>query len=69
MLTGLLVAAGRRIVPVDALADLVNIGTLLAFVIVCLAVLIMRHSNPDLRRPFRCPFVPVVPIAGDRSVI
>jgi APA family basic amino acid/polyamine antiporter len=42
----------------------VNIGTLLAFVIVCIAVLIMRRTHPDARRPFRCPWVPVVPILG-----
>src|SRR5262249_14176987 len=41
-----------------------NIGTLMAFVIVCAAVLIMRRTNPDARRPFRCPFVPVIPILG-----
>jgi APA family basic amino acid/polyamine antiporter len=43
---------------------LTNIGTLFAFVIVCGAVLIMRRINPEAERPFRCPFVPVVPILG-----
>jgi len=42
----------------------VNIGTLLAFVIVCLAVLVMRYKNPGAERPFRCPMVPLVPILG-----
>jgi APA family basic amino acid/polyamine antiporter len=42
----------------------VNIGTLFAFVIVCAAVLVMRRTRPDVRRPFRTPFVPFVPIAG-----
>ncbi len=46
------------------LADLVNIGTLLAFVMVCAAVLIMRRMHPEAERPFRCPFVPVIPILG-----
>jgi APA family basic amino acid/polyamine antiporter len=46
------------------LAELVNIGTLLAFVIVCAAVLIMRRTHPDADRPFRCPLVPLVPILG-----
>jgi APA family basic amino acid/polyamine antiporter len=41
-----------------------NIGTLFAFVIVCGAVLIMRRTNPDAHRPFRAPFVPLVPILG-----
>jgi len=50
--------------PLRILAELVNIGTLLAFVIVCAAVLIMRRTNPDAERPFRAPFVPAVPILG-----
>jgi len=50
--------------PIDALLHLTNIGTLLAFVIVCGAVLIMRRTNPNAHRPFRCPWVPFVPIMG-----
>ena len=46
------------------LAELVNIGTLFAFVVVCSAVLIMRKTHPDANRPFRAPLVPFVPIAG-----
>lgn len=46
------------------LAELVNIGTLLAFIIVCAAVLIMRWREPEAARPFRCPFVPLVPALG-----
>jgi APA family basic amino acid/polyamine antiporter len=42
----------------------VNIGTLLAFVIVCAAVLIMRKTHPEAERPFRTPLVPLVPILG-----
>jgi len=42
----------------------VNIGTLLAFVIVSIAVLILRRTNPDQHRPFRTPWVPLVPILG-----
>jgi basic amino acid/polyamine antiporter, APA family len=49
------------------LADLVNIGTLMAFVIVCLAVLVMRRTNPDAPRPFRTPWVPAVPLVGAAS--
>ena len=52
--------------PLRILAELVNIGTLLAFVIVCAAVLIMRKTHPDAERPFRAPLGPVVPIAGHR---
>jgi APA family basic amino acid/polyamine antiporter len=50
--------------PIDALLHLTNIGTLFAFVIVCGAVLIMRYTHPEANRPFRCPFVPVVPVLG-----
>jgi APA family basic amino acid/polyamine antiporter len=50
--------------PIDALLHLTNIGTLFAFVIVCAAVLIMRRINPEAPRPFRCPFVPIVPCMG-----
>jgi len=50
--------------PIDALLHLTNIGTLFAFVVVCAAVLIIRRRYPDHPRPFRCPFVPVVPILG-----
>ncbi len=50
--------------PLRILAELVNIGTLLAFVIVCAAVLIMRRTHPEVHRPFRAPFGSIVPILG-----
>jgi APA family basic amino acid/polyamine antiporter len=50
--------------PIELLGELVNIGTLLAFVLVCLGIIVLRRTRPDLQRPFRTPFVPVVPIAG-----
>jgi APA family basic amino acid/polyamine antiporter len=50
--------------PLRILAELVNIGTLLAFVIVCAAVLIMRRINPEVHRPFRVPFSPITPVLG-----
>src|SRR5438093_12451470 len=53
ILTGIFVATLAALVPLRILADLVNIGTLLAFVMVCSAVLIMRRTNPDAPRPFR----------------
>jgi len=53
--------------PIDDLGQMVNIGTLLAFVIVCLAVIILRRTNPDAHRPFRTPWVPTVPILGALS--
>jgi APA family basic amino acid/polyamine antiporter len=61
---GLFVSALTGFLPIDALLHLTNIGTLFAFVIVCGAVLIMRRTNPQAERPFRCPLVPVVPILG-----
>lgn len=64
IMTGLFVALMGAFLPLRLLAELVNIGTLFAFTIVCAAVLIMRKSNPDAERPFRVPFVPFVPIAG-----
>jgi APA family basic amino acid/polyamine antiporter len=64
ILTGAFVAVLGGFLPLRILAELVNIGTLLAFVIVCAAVLILRKSNPEVHRPFRCPGVPAVPIAG-----
>lgn len=64
ILTGSVVGLTGALLPLRVLAELVNIGTLLAFVIVCAAVLIMRRSEPEMPRPFRCPLVPLVPILG-----
>jgi APA family basic amino acid/polyamine antiporter len=61
---GLFVAALAGLLPIDALLHLTNIGTLFAFVIVCSAVLVMRKTNPNAERPFRCPLVPLVPALG-----
>jgi APA family basic amino acid/polyamine antiporter len=58
--TGLL--AG--LTPIEALGEMTSIGTLLAFVIVCIGVLVLRRTDPGLKRGFRTPFVPFVPIAG-----
>ena len=64
ILCGFAVAFMSAFLPLGILAELVSIGTLFAFVIVCGAVLIMRRTNPDAERPFRAPLVPFVPIAG-----
>ena len=64
ILTGTVVGLMGALLPLRMLAELVNIGTLLAFVIVCVAVLIMRRTNPEMPRPFRCPLVPLVPLLG-----
>jgi len=64
ILTGIFVATFAAFLPLRILAELVNIGTLLAFVLVCSAVLIMRKMHPEAERPFRAPLVPFTPIAG-----
>jgi basic amino acid/polyamine antiporter, APA family len=64
IVTGIFAALLSSLLPLRLLSDLVNIGTLLAFVIVCAAVLIMRRTHPDATRPFRAPLVPLVPILG-----
>jgi len=69
VLTGGCVATLAGLLPIDVLLHLTNIGTLLAFVIVCAAVLIMRRSHPGAERPFRCPWVPVVPVLGILSCL
>ena len=52
------------VLPIGAAAELTNIGILLAFVVVCVAVIVLRYRRPDLPRSFRCPWVPVVPAIG-----
>ena len=62
--TGVLVAIAAGIFPIYELGQLVSIGTLFAFVIVCSGVLVIRYTQPNLPRPFRTPLVPVVPVLG-----
>jgi len=64
ILVGLLAAVVGSVTPIDDIGKMVNIGTLLAFVIVSIAVVVLRRSNPDQPRPFRTPWVPLVPILG-----
>jgi APA family basic amino acid/polyamine antiporter len=70
ILAGLLAAAVGCTVPIADIGMMVNIGTLLAFVIVCIAVTVLRSTNPDQPRPFRTPgiyfhgWLPVIPILG-----
>jgi APA family basic amino acid/polyamine antiporter len=64
ILTGVVVAAAGGLLPLRALAELTNIGTLFAFFVVCAAVLVMRRLHPEEKRPFRTPWVPFVPLAG-----
>ena len=62
--TGFGAAVFGSLVPIGSLGQMVSIGTLLAFVIVCGAVIILRKRRPDLPRPFKTPMVPLVPILG-----
>ena len=64
MLVGGFVAVFAALIPIGILGELVSIGTLLAFVIVCFGVWILRKRRPDLHRPFKTPLVPLVPILG-----
>ncbi|MCC6417686.1 MAG: amino acid permease [Gemmataceae bacterium] len=69
ILIGLFVAILAGLLPIGALLHLTNIGTLFAFVVVCAAVLIMRRTDPGAERPFRCPWVPLVPLLGIASCL
>jgi basic amino acid/polyamine antiporter, APA family len=62
LIVGVVVAAITAFVPLTTLADLVNIGTLFAFVLVSIGVVVLRRTRPDLPRAFRTPLVPLVPI-------
>ena len=64
IVTATIVALVAGFTPIDVLGQLVSIGTLLAFVLVCIGIMILRRRAPDLARPFRTPYVPVVPILG-----
>lgn len=63
-LTGLVICLTAAFTPISDLEKMVNIGTLFAFVIVCVTVLILRFQNPDMARPFRCPLIYLVAPAG-----
>jgi APA family basic amino acid/polyamine antiporter len=64
MLTGSIIALAAGLTPIGVLSQLVSIGTLLAFVLVCIGIIVLRRTAPDAPRPFRTPAVPAVPIAG-----
>ena len=64
LLFAVFVSLFAAFVPVHVVGEMVSIGTLFAFVLVCVGVMVMRKSDPHTPRPFRTPWVPFVPIAG-----
>ena len=64
MLVGVLIALAASVFPISKLEEMVNVGTLFAFVLVSAGVIILRRTRPDLHRGFRAPAVPLLPIAA-----
>jgi APA family basic amino acid/polyamine antiporter len=64
IVTGVGVAVLAALIPIGDAADMTNIGTLFAFVLVCLGVMVLRYTKPDQPRPFLLPFMPLVPVLG-----
>jgi APA family basic amino acid/polyamine antiporter len=64
MICGLVVATLAGLFPLSILVQLVSVGTAIVFIAVALAVIVLRRSDPSRARPFRTPFVPIVPLAG-----
>ncbi|MFO1101372.1 MAG: amino acid permease [Methylocystis sp.] len=64
LIAGALTALVAALYPIKEVAELVNIGTLSAFVVICSAIIVLRRTRPDARRSFRAPFVPVTPLIG-----
>lgn len=61
---GVVMALTAGLVPIDDLAELVNVGTLFAFMVVCAGVICLRYTHPELPRPFKTPLMPIIPILG-----
>ena len=66
---GVLIAILAALVPLGTIVELVNIGTLFAFVLVSIGVIILRRTRPDLPRAFRVPWVPVLPVISALACI
>src|SRR5439155_9060081 len=69
LVTGAACALGASFAPIKSLAELVNIGTLFAFVIVCASVIVLRRTHPEIPRPFKTPGMPFVPLGGIASCL
>ena len=64
LIIGIITALVSGFTPIHEVAELVNIGTLAAFIVICTSVMVLRRKRPDLERKFRTPFVPVIPLIG-----
>jgi APA family basic amino acid/polyamine antiporter len=64
LILGVVTALAAGALPIGELAELVNIGTLSAFIVICVSILVLRHRQPDLSRTFRTPWVPFTPLVG-----
>lgn len=69
ILTGIAVAVLSAFIPIGEAADMTNIGTFFAFVLVCIGVIVLRYTNPNHPRPFRLPFMPIVPILATMACL
>jgi APA family basic amino acid/polyamine antiporter len=69
ILTGVAVAILAALIPIGEAADMTNIGTFFAFVLVCISVMVLRYTKPHHPRPFRLPFMPLVPILGTMACL
>ena len=64
LLLGVLTGIAAGALPIGELAELVNIGVLAAFIVICGSILVLRYKRPDLPRAFRTPWVPFIPLLG-----
>lgn len=64
LILGVVTALAAGALPIGELAELVNIGTLCAFIVICASIIVLRRTRPDIKRAFRTPFVPLIPIIG-----